>query len=107
MVDWWLRHGDHRSEWGQLINHRLGPGPLERTIIDIQASPRIAVVGVQFLAKGSDFGLERFVLCLLALQEVCGEAQLMGDSLRGQDMQIAELIGVLREVAPLHEPLLF
>jgi hypothetical protein len=107
MVDWWLRHEEHASEWGPLIHHRLGPGPLERPIANDQALPRTGVVGVQFLAQRGDFGLECFVLGLLARQEVGGEAQLVGDPLRGQDMQIAELIGVLREVAPLHEALLF
>ena len=51
--------------------------------------------------------MERFVLGLLARQEVGGQAQLVGDSLRGQDMQVGELIGVLGKVVPLHEALFF
>lgn len=39
MGDDWLRRRDHGSEWGPHINHRLGPGPLERMIVDFKSIP--------------------------------------------------------------------
>ncbi len=52
-----------------------------------------------------DLAPQLLEFALLALQKVGGQLQLLGDALGGQEVHILKFVGILREVAPLHETL--